>query len=251
MIKLKKIYLLFPLVIFLILWQILSNSGIVNETLFPSPTTVFSSFVELWNSGDLFLHIKSSIWRVLIGLVIGSIFGIVIGLLTGRIKIVDQLFSPLFQVFRSFPPVAIIPLIIVWLGIGEEAKIFSISFAVFFPVWINTHVGASRISQYYLRAAGILTKSYFKKFIKVILPASLPFIFTGIRTSIAIAYIMVFVSELAGASSGLGYLISVSHLSYRIDKMIAGLILLGLFGALTDLVFVKLFKRTFPWIDKI
>ena len=126
--KLNKLPSLIPIVIFIVVWQVLSNSGIVNETLFPPPTKVFSSFIELWQSGELFLHITSSIWRVILGLIIGSITGVIIGLLTGRIKIVDKSLSPLFHVFRSFPPVAIIPLIIVWLGIGEQAKLFSISF---------------------------------------------------------------------------------------------------------------------------
>jgi NitT/TauT family transport system permease protein len=90
----------------------------------------------------------------------------------------------------------------------------------------------------------------FKKWFKVILPASLPFIFAGIRTGIAIAFIMVFVSELAGASVGIGYSISISHLNYRIDRMIAGLILLGFLGAITDYIFVKLIRRIFPWMEK-
>ena len=190
-------------------------------------------------------------WRVLTGLLIGSLFGIIFGLLTGRIKILDKSLSPLLNVFRSFPPVAIIPLVIAWFGIGDTAKLFSISFAVFFPVWINSHIGASSISVYYLRAASTLTKSIFKKWLKVILPASLPFIVAGVRTGIAIAFIMIFVSELAGSSSGLGYLISVSHLAYRIDRMIVGLLLLGFFGAVTDYIFVKLTKWGFPWLEKM
>ena len=100
-------------------------------------------------------------------------------------------------------------------------------------------------------AARLLTHSALKKLFRVILLASLPFIVSGIRIGIAMAYIMVFVSELAGASSGIGYLISVSHLAYRIDKMIAGLILLGFFGAFTDFIFIKITRGLFPWIDKI
>jgi len=249
--KLNRLQPLLPIVIFIIIWQILSNSGFVNEILFPPPTKVLSSFVELCQSGELFLHIRSSIWRVIVGLIFGSIIGIIFGLLTGRISRVDKSLSPLFNVFRSFPPVALIPLIIAWIGIGELAKVFSISFAVFFPVWINTHIGASRIPEQYLRAADLLTSSPYTKGIKIILPAALPFARAGIRTGIAIAFIMVFVSELAGASRGLGYLISISHLTYRMDTMIVGLILLGLFGALTDNVFVRITKRFFPWIDKI
>jgi len=248
---LKKLHPIIPIVLFIILWQILSTSGIINPTLFPPPSKVFLSFIDLGSTGELTLHIRSSIFRVLFGLVIGSLIGIVFGLLTGRIKFAEKSLSPLFQVLRSFPPVAIIPLIIVWLGIGETAKLFSISFAVFFPVWINTHIGASRVPDHYMKASYLLTKSIYNKLIKVIIPASLPFIIAGIRTGIAIAYIMIFVSELAGSSSGLGYLISVSHLSYRIDKMIVGLILLGFFGAFTDFLFVKITRRLFPWIEKI
>jgi ABC-type nitrate/sulfonate/bicarbonate transport system permease component len=249
--KLKSLYFVLPIIAFVILWQFISASGFVNKTLFPPPTEVFDAFVELWNSGELFLHVQSSVWRVITGLLIGSLFGIIFGLLTGRIKSIDKSVSPILQVFRSLPPVAIIPIIIVWLGIGETAKLFSISFAVFFPVWVNTHIGSSGIPRDYLRASILLTKSTYKKWFKVILPASLPFIMAGIRTGIAIAFIMVFVSELAGASNGIGYLISISHLSYRIDKMIVGLIILGFFGALTDYLFTRIFRRIFPWTEKI
>ena len=247
----KKIYWTIPIIAFILLWEILSDSGIVNKTLFPPPTSVFFAFVELLNSGELFIHIRSSLWRALAGIFFGSLAGISLGLLTGRIKAFDKSLSPLLNVFRSFPPVAIIPLVIVWLGIGQSAKVFSISFGVFFPVWINTHTGASRIATHYLMAARLLTHSALKKLFRVILPASLPFIVSGIRIGIAMAYIMVFVSELAGASSGIGYLISVSHLAYRIDKMIARLILLGFFGAFTDFIFIKIIRGLFPWIDKI
>jgi len=249
--KLKNLYFVLPIIVFIIIWQFISVSGLVNKSLFPPPTEVFDAFIDLWSSGELFLHIQSSLWRVLAGLFIGSFFGIIFGLLTGRIKSISKSLSPILQVFRSLPPVAIIPIIIVWLGIGETAKLFSISFAVFFPVWVNAHIGSSRIPRDYLRAVVLLTKSTYKKWFKVILPSSLPFIVAGIRTGISIAFIMVFVSELAGASSGIGYLISVSHLAYRIDQMIVGLILLGFFGALTDYIFTSIIRRTFPWIEKI
>jgi ABC-type nitrate/sulfonate/bicarbonate transport system permease component len=248
--KLKQTYFLFPIISFLIIWQFASISNLVNETLFPPPTKVAKAFLELSSSGELFFHVRFSMVRVITGLIIGSILGISIGLLTGRTKLIDKSLSPLIQVFRSFPPVAIIPLVIAWLGIGETAKIFSISFAVFFPVWINSHIGASTIPIHHIQAAFTLTKSSLKKLFKVILPASLKFIVAGIRIGISIAFIMIFVSELAGSSSGIGYLISVSHLSYRIDQMIVGLLVLGFFGALTDYFFVKITMRFFPWLQK-
>ena len=246
-----KLYPLLPIIAFLFLWQLISVSGAINVHLFPSPTKVFLALLDLVKTGELFSHLKASILRVIGGLFLGSSIALCVGLLTGRFKQVNHTLSPLLHVFRSFPPVALIPLIIVWIGIGEQAKLFSISFAVFFPVWISTHIGAERISPYYIRAANLLTKDNWKIWIKVIAPASMPFMLAGIRTGIAVAFIMVFVSELAGASSGIGYLISTAHLSYRIDKMMVGLFLLGFFGFLTDAVVVKIFRSLFPWISHI
>lgn len=232
------------------LWQITSESSLVNKALFPPPTDVFTSIVELAKSGELSVHVKSSLGRVLLGLAIGGFFGICVGLSTGRIKIVEEIVGPIFHVLRSFPPVAIIPLVIVWFGIGETAKLFSISSTVFFPIWISTHTGASNIPAHYLQASRTLTNSILKKCLKVILPASMPFIIAGIRYAIGVAFIMVFVSELAGSSNGLGYLIYISQYTYRIDNMIAGLLVLGFFGATADYIFVKTTGRMLPWIGR-
>jgi ABC-type nitrate/sulfonate/bicarbonate transport system permease component len=237
-------------ILFIAVWQAASESGLADKTLFPPPTEVLIALAGLLKSGELLIHIKASLWRVLLGLAIGGLAGTGCGLLTGRIVFIEKSLNPILNVMRSFPPVAIIPLVIVWFGIGETAKLFSISFGVFFPVWVSTHTGAAQIPEHYLQVTATLTNSLVKKWFNVILPASLPFIIAGIRCGIGVAFIMVFVSELAGASSGLGYLISISHLAYRIDRMIAGLIVLGLFGALTDYLFVKITYRMFPWIGK-
>ena len=201
--------------------------------------------------GELVRDISTSLWRVIAGLIIGSVIGILAGLVTGRIKSLDAALSPILNILRAFPPVAIIPLVIVWFGIDEVAKLFSISFAVFFPIWISAHTGARSVPQNYLRAAKSLSCSTFRKFTKIIFPAALPFIIAGVRIGIAMAFIMVFVSELAGASAGLGYQISVSHLAYRIDRMIAALAVLGILGALTDSLFMAAIRKYFPWVKKI
>jgi len=239
-----------PILLFILIWEALSSSGIFNAVLFPPPSKVFLALLGLALSGELFLHLSASLSRVYLGLLVGSVLGIAVGLLTGRIRIIDKSMSPLLHVFRSFPAVAIIPLVIVWFGIGETAKLFSISFAVFFPVWMNTHIGASSIPVRYVQMLSIFKTPSFKKWSKVILPASSEFIIAGVRTGIAIAFIMVFVSELAGASSGVGYIISISQLSYRMDVMIAGLFVLGLLGAVTDFAFIRLIKAIFPWFGK-
>ena len=247
---LSKYHLLFVLIVFAYLgiWESVARFEIVNPLLFPSPLTVFQAFCQWMSEGGLFQDLYASFFRLLSGFVVGGTVGIAIGMLTGRVTLVRQLLGPLIQFLRPLPPVAIIPMIIVWLGIGDTAKIFSISFAVFFPVWINTHMGALSIPESYLWSANLLSKSKLKIVVKVLMPAALPHIVAGLRTSIAIAFIMVYVSEIAGPSSGIGYQISISHLAYRIDKMIAALIVLTLFGAAADFVFINTINLIFPWM---
>ena len=192
--------------------------------------------------------VAASYWRLMLGYLLGGGVGVLMGLLTGRLHALDRSTTPLFQLLRPLPPVAIIPLVIVWLGIGNIAKIFSISFAVFFPVWLNTHLGASRISPVYMWSARLLSKCKRRIALRVVLPATLPAIVAGLRTSIAIAFIMVYVAEIAGASAGIGYQISVSHLAYRIDKMIAALAVLAATGAVTDFLFGMGVRSCFPWL---
>ncbi|KKP33266.1 MAG: putative ABC transporter permease protein [Parcubacteria group bacterium GW2011_GWC2_32_10] len=226
----------------------ISHSGFVSITLFPPPSKVFASLWEMIISKTIFLDLRDSLWRLILGLFLGSAFGVIIGLFTGRNKIFENIFLPIIQIFRPLPPVAIIPLVIIWFGIDDGAKIFSIAFAVFFPVWLNTHIGVGRIAQEFLWSAKLLTASSIKIFHKIVFPSAIPFIIAGIRTGIAVAFVMVFVSELSGASGGLGYRISISSLTYRIDEMIAALIVLGALGALTDQLFVFATNKIFPWI---
>lgn len=229
-------------------WETASRSGVVNALLFPPPTKVFAALWQLTFDGTLPGDALVSIWRVLAGIVIGSAAGIAAGLLTGRIVAIDRVLSPVIHLLRPLPPVAIIPLVIVWFGIGDAGKIFSISLAVFFPVWLSAHTGARSVMPEYLWSAALLTRSRVILFTRVIFPAALPFVAAGIRTAVAIAFIMVFVSELAGAESGLGYRISITQLAYRVDQMMAGLGVLAALSALFDLVIRRASIRLFPWL---
>lgn len=244
----RIIRLFFSLGLFLIAWELIGRSGMIHISLFPPPTKVAHAFVEMAKSGELMRDAKASLLRAVLGLFIGSFVGVAIGLFTGRIEILNNYLSPLIQLFRPLPPVAIIPLVIVWFGIGELSKVFSISFAVFFPIWINTHIGVREIPKMFIWSAETLNVRGLKLLWKVIFPAALPFIIAGFRQAIATAFIMVFVSELAGASSGLGYQISVSHLAYRVDRMMAALVALGLLGALADFILTQTIWFFCPWL---
>jgi NitT/TauT family transport system permease protein/sulfonate transport system permease protein len=187
---------------------------------------------------------------MVLGFIIGGAVGTMLGIVTGRSRLANASLTPLLQLMRPLPPVAIIPLVIVWLGIGNTAKVFSIAFAVFFPVWVNTHLGAAAIPSAYLWSARLLSKSKMRIARRVVLPAAFPSIFAGLRVSISIAFIMVYVSEIAGASAGIGYQISVCHLAYRIDKMMAALVVLAGAGALADLLFATGVRLAFPWMSR-
>jgi ABC-type nitrate/sulfonate/bicarbonate transport system permease component len=236
-----------PVVVFFLAWELVSRMELVNPRLFPAPTIVWSALVEWLRSGEMWRDIKASYWRMLAGYFLGAFLGVSIGMVTGRNQLINRSLSPVIQLLRPLPPVAIIPLIIVWLGIGDTAKIFSICFAVFFPVWINTHLGASTVAPIYFWSAQVLSRSKFKIVTQVLLPAVLPSIVAGLRTAIAIAFVMVYVAEIAGASSGIGYQISVTHLAYRIDKMMAALLVLASAGAFADFLFAQAIRLAFPW----
>jgi ABC-type nitrate/sulfonate/bicarbonate transport system permease component len=234
--------------VLLVVWELLSRFVVSSPALFPPPSRVLMALVAWGRSGELWRDVEASALRLIVGFLGGGLTGIAAGLATGRSKAADAILGPVIQILRPLPPVAIIPLVIVWFGIGDGAKIFSTSFAVFFPTWINAHLGASRIPIEYLWSARLLSRSRLVKLVYVVLPAALPVIVAGLRTSIAVAFVMIYVNELAGASSGLGYQISISHLAYQIDRMIAALAVLGAAGAVADGAFAAFVRVAFPWM---
>lgn len=231
----------------LALWEVVLALGWVDRRLMPSPRTVLATGAGMAASGELFVHIGASVARALTGLVIGSGIGIVFGLLTGRIALVAQLLEPLAQLFRSIPAIAFVPLAIIWFGLGEQSKIFLITFGVFFPVWINTLMGVKNVRPVYVRAARSLGVTQQQLLRRVILPAALPFIITGVRISVAIAYIMLAAAEMAGAQQGLGQMIQESYLVFRTDRMIVGIVMLGILGLISDRLFMVGVRKLCPW----
>jgi len=237
-----------PVFAFLAAWEAVSRSGAVSPVLFPPPSKVFGALFSLTASGELITDALASYRRLIVGLSCGSAIGVLVGLFTGRVKKIADVLVPLVQIFRPLPPVAIIPLVIVWFGIGEVAKYFSIAFAVFFPVWLNTHLGAQQIPEKIMWCASTLTRSRLRTLRSVVFPAALPFIVAGLRVGLALSFTMVFVAELMGSSEGIGYEIHSSQLAYRIDRMMASLALLGASGALADFLFTKGIVRVCPWL---
>ena len=242
------LYSFVSLLLFVVIWEMLPLMGWLDGRLIPPPSQILRGGIGWVESGEFGQDLAHSLGRGMVGLFLGSILGIVVGLLTGRIQIISYILTPLLNVFRAFPPVALLPVFITVLGIEDSSKIFSIAFACFFPTWLNTHIGAASIPIEYIRSANLLSSNKLNIFLKIILPASAQSIVMGVRLSIAVGFVLLYVSELAGASDGLGYRIANAQMSYRMDVMFAALFALGGLAALTDWLFVGFVKWWLPWL---
>lgn len=235
-------------VLSLLAWEAVSRSGIVPRALFPSPSDVTAAMVDWARNGAILVDLASSAWRALAGYTIGAAIGVGVGVVSGRSRAVNAALAPLLHALRPVPPVAVIPLVILWLGIDDAAKISATAFAVFFPVWIAAHTASRSTPQIYLWSAETLGVGGVEQLWKVVLPASLPTIVAGLRIGVSTAFIMVFVTELAGASTGLGYQIAASQTAYRVDRMMAALAVLTALAALADFALLAVLRRAFPWL---
>jgi ABC-type nitrate/sulfonate/bicarbonate transport system permease component len=247
--NLKNYPTILAFIIFLILWEIVSKSGLFNINLFPPPTKIWKTFLESLATGELVKDVSISLTRAIIGFAIGSTIGIILGILTGRIAIFRLTIGQVAHFLRNIPSIAFVPLAIVWLGIGETSKILLVMWGVIFPVWISTHQGMINVDKHHIWAIKSLGANKLQTLKEAILPSSIPFVVSGMRIGIAIAFITLVASEMAGAFSGVGYRILTSHLVFRVDKMVLGIVTLGIMGLIADRLYVITTKNLFPWIE--
>ena len=235
-------------ILFLVVWEVAPRivPGI-NVQMFPPPSNVVGTFGDMVLNGELAKHMLASLQRAALGFLIGSSLGIVVGLLTGQIAVLRNLSDPVLHGLRSIPGIAFVPLAIVWFGLGEMSKIALIGWGTFFPVWLNTFIGVRDVPNVLIRSAASLGCKGADLMFRVVLPSAMPFILAGLRQATATAFVMLVAAELVGASSGLGFLISFSHLVFRVDMMFVGLIALGALGFAADRIFIALLPRVFPW----
>ncbi|MET3394384.1 ABC-type nitrate/sulfonate/bicarbonate transport system permease component [Variovorax sp. 1140] len=234
---------------FLAAWEIAPRviPGI-NTKMFPPPSQVAGVFVEMtFRTGEIWPHVGASLLRALWGFLLGASCGIVAGVLTGRSATLRQFTDPVLHGLRAIPAIAIVPLAIVWFGLGDLSKVMLIAWGAFFPVWVNTFIGVRDIPVVYLRSAAALGAGPLATMVQVALPAALPFVFAGLRQATAVSFVVLVAAELVGAEQGLGFLISFAHLVFRVDIMFVGLLFLGAIGFLADQLFAWLLHRFFPW----
>ena len=232
---------------FLTVWELFSRFSGLSISLFPPPTWVVQELFRMLESGMWINDVLVSGKRVIAGFCLGSLIAVTTGLLTGRIAFVRALLEPVIQLLRPIPSIAWVSISIFWFGLGESAKIFLITYGVFFHVWLNTHIGVTTVEPVLIRAARSLGAEGRRLFFEVVLPAALPFIITGLRQGVAVAFIVVVAAELTGASEGVGFRISHSREMFRADRMLVGLMTLGVMGGLSDLLFSRLSRRIVFW----
>lgn len=237
-----------PFALVILLWSLVSHFSGTNPALLPRPMEVGKALKDLVVSGSLILDLLWSLRRVALGLACGGTLGLLVGTLTGRIGAFNWLLAPAFNGFRSLPPVAIVPLVVVWAGLGEPAKVFITSWAAFFPVWLNTHVGVSSVDKIIIWAARSLGARRERLLFMVTFPAALAQILVGLRLAISSTLICVIVAEMTGAYAGLGYRLQTSYLVFRVDRMLACMAVLAAVGVLSDRLFNFVAYRAFPWI---
>jgi NitT/TauT family transport system permease protein len=219
-------------VLLIIAWGIISF--FYSSTFWPGPLETLAGAREIIMDGTLFRFAVISLWRVFKGWLAGCALAIPIGILIGRNRIIRQMVEPVINYFRFVPAIAFLTLFIMWFGVGEKSKTILIMYATCFTVIVNTASGASSIDENRILAARTLGTGELQILLHVILPSCVPFIFTGIRLGMGGAYTSIVAAEMLAAREGLGYLIFTSRLYFRVDWILAGIIVLGLLGFLTD-----------------
>ena len=231
----------------IIVWQICSDAGMIDLRLYPSPKKIWETFELTLTNGMWGESLLVSLRRVLIGFLIGGSCGLVLGIITGLFSWINRALSAIVGALRPIPMVAWIPLFILWLGIDEAPKIAVITVGSFWPILVNTSQGIKNVDHKYLEVGQILEKNKIQILTKIIWPASLPSVFTGIRLGISSAWNCVVTAEMIAASAGIGHMIMQGRQYYNVAQVLVGVAVIGIFGLVLDLFLIWLEDVILKW----
>ncbi|WP_340025876.1 ABC transporter permease [Paenibacillus sp. FSL K6-1096] len=233
----------------LILWQILGHYGVISELLFPTPYTIVQSFITLASTGDLWSNLRISVVRALSGFLLGGGLGLFFGILVGLFRRSERLLDPSLQMIRMIPSLAVVPLFILWFGIGEESKVLLIAKGAFFPVYINTFMGIRGTDNKLFEVARVLGFSRGKQIVRLVLPAAVPNIMLGVRLSLGLSWLGLVVAELIASTSGIGYMMSDARQFADTPVVFVGIIVFAAVGLLSDTIVRLIEQRLLRWRD--
>jgi NitT/TauT family transport system permease protein len=244
----KSVNMSAAVVLFLLLWEIAARLGVVVNPLFLPPfSKVIMALADVSVSGDLWRHASVSLQRAVSGYCLGLFFSIPLGLLIGWYKRVETFLWPLLQVFRNLPILALFPVFIMFFGIGELSKTAIIFWAVIWSVLLNTISGVKSVDPQLIKASRSMGTRPLRLFTSVILPAALPFIFTGMRLSASNAILVLVAAEMMGASKGLGYALNFNQANMFVDRMYAYLMVMAIIGFTLNFSLEAMERRIFKW----
>ena len=218
--------LLTLVVLFFVWWLLTSGTKLVKPLYFPAPSSVWETFLLMHQR--IWSHALATLIRVVVSWMIGSVLGIIVGLLMVRSRFIRSILSPVIEGLRPVPPVALIPLVIVWFGIGDSGKIFLSSLACFMVLVVNTVVSANNVNPVYVQAARSLGASKTKIYLTVVLPAIVPELLSGFRIGIALAFAITVAAEFMGAEYGIGYLIMQASRTLNTEVVLIGTFIIGI-----------------------
>jgi ABC-type nitrate/sulfonate/bicarbonate transport system permease component len=231
----------------LVIWQILSNAGMIDGRFVPSPYLILQGGWNLALSGELWAHVSATLYRLSIGLMIGIIPGIFIGMIMGLNRWVRAVLDPLVAAIYPVPKIAILPLLMLVFGLGDGSKIAAVAMSVFLLMIINTMVGVMNIERIYFDVARKFDTPWHKLFRRVILPAAVPQICAGLRVSLGVSLIVLVAAEFVASSTGIGYLIWTSWETLSVQNMFVGIIVITILGVLFAFLLKEAERLLMPW----
>jgi len=247
----RTLLIALPWLIVIAIWYAIAYSGLINPSLVPTPHRVAARFWELLTTARLPVDILMSTQRVLIGVLLGTAVAVPAGFVLGWYRQVRLFIDPLMNFFRALPPIALIPLVIVYFGIGEIAKVVILFYASFFAGVIVMYEGIAQISPIYVRVSRTLGATDGEIFRKVIIPLTVPHLLTALRVALGVAWATLVASELIAAQQGLGALIQNASSFFQLDIIYVGIICIGLIALAMDLVLRALTRRLVAWQERI
>ncbi|SNS63952.1 sulfonate transport system permease protein [Noviherbaspirillum humi] len=228
-------------------WQAAAQIGWLSSRILPEPLAVIQSAWTLALSGELWQHVRTSAWRALSAFAVGGGLGLLLGLLTGSFRQAETLLDTTIQMIRNIPALALIPLVILWFGIDEAAKLFLVSVGVFFPIYLNTFHGIRSVDQGLIEMAKSYGLSGWPLYRDVILPGALPSILVGVRFALGLVWVLLIVSETISAQSGIGYMTMNAREFLQTDVVLVGILLYALLGKLADVLARALERAALRW----
>lgn len=235
------------LLLVLAVWTILEKRGSLNTVIMPAPSKILSTFISLVKSGQLWKNLTISLLRVLKGYLLAASLGVILGILIGLFRHLNRLTDLLIQIIKPIPPIAWIPLVILWFGIGEEGKVFLIFLGGFFTILINVVDGIRQTDRKLIEVSQAMETPFLKHIFLLVIPHSAPNIFTGLRVGLSSCWMCVVAAELVSSTTGLGYMIMNARQFGQTDVVIVGMLTIGVLGKVMDSLLKVVEKAVIRW----